>query len=307
MDGAREFGRREFLGCLAVSAVALSGCVDPEAVMTFDEADDDRVLRVSTRTVPDEQRDVFAEATENGSAVVEAAREDVSGDRAVEFEGRYYSVDSEVVGESTRTYYEVVLTLSDDDVDDAVAYDDLPEADRDKLEALVDRPTPDDDAERPPTVGVRYWEEETEDSALAPESEYPAVSHEESTWTVDVEGPNELSEDDLRYSVQEIAASDAEMAESIRDEHVFELSGLSDDERDLVREAIDEGYYGSSNDEFESVALKIREHDAVRSDEWGGDWIVEYEGDVYLVNLHHPPSMTEQDEGSSDQGQEKES
>jgi hypothetical protein len=58
-----------------------------------------------------------------------------------------------------------------------------------------------------------------------------------------------------------------------------------------VEEAIDGGYYeGSSAEEFVSLVERFREHRAVRSDEWGGEWLVEYDGTVYLADLRHSPS-----------------
>lgn len=85
-----------------------------------------------------------------------------------------------------------------------------------------------------------------------------------------------------------------EFLEWVRDTHLFELEGLSEEERAVVEEAIEDGYYEDGTEEgFESLAERFHEHRAIESDEWGGEWLVEYEGIEYLADLSHTRSLVE--------------
>ena len=80
-----------------------------------------------------------------------------------------------------------------------------------------------------------------------------------------------------------------EFAEQVRSEYRFTLSGLSEAERDIVAEAIEDGYYeGSANDAFRSVAERFRAHEAVRPETGGGYWLARYEGTDYWSDLRYP-------------------
>jgi hypothetical protein len=99
---------------------------------------------------------------------------------------------------------------------------------------------------------------------------------------------------DYRYEAEEIAASAEAFGAAVREEYAFELSGLTDAEREIVEEAIDGGYYeGEVTDAFASLARRFRERPAVESDERGGEWVARYEGAVYWADLQHPPGEIE--------------
>ncbi|MFC6728630.1 hypothetical protein ACFQDG_08265, partial [Natronoarchaeum mannanilyticum] len=130
-----------------------------------------------------------------------------------------------------------------------------------------------------------------EASVLVPEAAYGAVERDGERFPFEVLGSDEVAAYEYRYEATKAADDAATFAERVRQEHLFELSGLSDAEREIVDEAIDGGYYdGSVSDAFSSLAERFRAHDAVEPSDWGGEFLVRYEGTDYWADLHHPPS-----------------
>ena len=60
------------------------------------------------------------------------------------------------------------------------------------------------------------------------------------------------------------------------------LSGLSEAERKVVEEAIDEAYY-EDDDAFRSVVDRIRDHEGLNVDDFYGTWLLSYENEEYLT------------------------
>jgi len=81
-----------------------------------------------------------------------------------------------------------------------------------------------------------------------------------------------------------------------KEEYTFTLrpDELTERERGILDEAVEDGYYeGTVEEDFTSLARRFSSHRAVNSDEWGDDWLVEYEGTLYVADLSHPPSALE--------------
>lgn len=282
-------GRRGFCAALTGAAVGLSGCVDPEAVLTMEEVDDQGIAdNVATGLSPTETEAV-AEAVENGSATTTDVTVPFDGGRPVEHEGSYYEVETEEVGTETVMRYTVAVSApEEDDEYNAVKFDELPEVDRDKFDSLLRM---NEGREREVRAETSYTEEEAEDSVLVPEEDYNAVRKEDTVLLLQVDGPDESEVSEVRYTAEPLAQTAEELADWARDSYLWELSELDAGEREIVEEAIDGGYYeGSVNEEFRSLARKFEGRPAVESTDWGGYYLVEYEGDTYWTNLHRPPS-----------------
>jgi hypothetical protein len=77
----------------------------------------------------------------------------------------------------------------------------------------------------------------------------------------------------------------------LRDEYLFTLSNLSDDERKVVETATKDGetYYAEDDGDqaFRSVMETFRRHEALTRDDYEGTWLVRYEGEVYLAELSY--------------------
>lgn len=81
---------------------------------------------------------------------------------------------------------------------------------------------------------------------------------------------------------QKVASSVSEYRHQLVDEHQFELSGLSEAERDIFEDAIDGGTSGDSdNDTLTSLVERFKEHETAIGD----DWITRWKGTVYYVSI----------------------
>lgn len=291
--------RRHYLASTAaLLAGPLAGCAHPNAVLVMNEVSTAEIAERASRSV-DRSRDdgrIVAEAVENGSADTTGNSPPLDTDRTVEFDGRYYELSVEETESRARTQYGLDVGLdsgSRSPDGEAVDYDDLPEVDRDVLYDLLPDGGETPEGRSDQRVVRWYSAPMAEDSALVPDSEFDAVRYEDGRYPIDVV-ERTRTESDYRYEATEIAGSAGEYGATAREEYLFTLSGLSDAERDVVEEAIGEGYYeGSADDAFSSVASRFREHPGFDTDEWGGEWLVRYEGTDYWGDLQHPPSAVE--------------
>lgn len=291
--------RRHYLAsAAALLAGPLAGCAHPNAVLVMDEVSDAEIADRASRSVDGhpEFETLVAEAVENGSANASGNSPPLDTDQPVEYSGRYYELTATEMDSRETTQYglSVDLTPTSETPDgEVVAFEDLPEVDRDVLDELLpDEGEASDD--RGDERVVRFYSEAmAEDSALVPDGGYDAVVYEGERYAIDVK-ERTRTESDYRYEAEEVAASAGEYGASVREEYAFTLSGLSDAERDVVREAIEDGYYeGSADDAFSSVARRFRDHPGFDTGEWGGEWVVRYDGTVYWADLQHPPSAVE--------------
>lgn len=291
--------RRHYLAsAAALLAGPLAGCAHPNAVLVMNEVSDAELAEHASTSVDGhpEFEDLVAGAVENGSAIASGNSPPLDTDEPVEYDGRYYELTTTETDRRETTQYGLDLALSPESGTpdgETVDFDDLPEVDRDVLDGRLPGAGETSEARGDERVVRWYTEAMAEDSALVPEGRYDAVVYEGERYPVDV-AERTRTESDYRYEAEEVAASAVEYGASVREEHPFTLSGLSEVEREVVEEAIDEGYYeGSADDAFSSVASRFREHPGFDTDEWGGNWVVRYEGTVYWADLRHPPSAVE--------------
>ncbi|MUV88048.1 hypothetical protein GJ631_16170 [Natronomonas sp. CBA1123] len=279
----------------ALLAGPLAGCAHPTAVLVMDEVDDEALAERASRDVsndPDGSR-IVSDAVDSGNATASGRSPPLETDRPVAHDGAYYTLSFTESYRGEITQYDIAIDYNpgtDTPGGSAIDYDDLPEVDREALDSLL--PPPED----PPTsdgydigVGQEYDEEAAEASVLVPEQEYDAVVYEGTRYPIRVDDGREITVYDYRYEAEQVAADAAEFAEQVRSEYRFTLSGLSEAERDIVAEAIEDGYYeGSANDAFRSVAERFRAHEAVRPETGGGYWLARYEGTDYWSDLRYP-------------------
>lgn len=294
-----NIGRRGFIKSAAVAPVALvAGCADPQAVLVLDEATDDDFAGIA-REVRDgtDEAETVAEGVEDGSYVTEGRVEPLDGTAPVLYDGVYYdvTVDVETVGEDVE-YAFAVEYVGDEAVDGEVGYDELPDVDREALDGVL----PPEDAEPEGfegETGGLYTENEVEESVLVTDADAE-------TWTVVVNGARfsvevrrggePVERHEYRYRFEEVADTRAGFVDWALAEYVFELEDLSDEEEAIVEEAIEDGYHeGTVEDAFVSLVERFRGYRAVESEEWGGEWLVDYDGTEYVADLRHPPRLVE--------------
>ena len=289
-------GRRGFLALTASGfAAVFTGCADPQAVLILDEATDEEIAETAREMgSEDDEAEVVREAVEGNGTYVDTGRVPpmrMEGSQPVLYDGRYYDVqmESEKVSEDAE-YVLYVEYVGDEPAENETEYDALPEADRDALSELLPPEEPEGFEDE---TGSLYTEDERDESVLVGESAQTVVV-EGGRYNVETERGETVDRKEYVYNFDEVAGSRDEYVSWMRDEFTFVLKDLSDDERAVVRESIEEGYYeGGVNDTFASLVERFRDHRAIRSDEWGGEWLVEYDGTVYIAELRHPPSSVE--------------
>ncbi len=279
--------RRRFLASgTAILGVALAGCAHPDVVLDFEAASAEDVAdEVSVAPEPgSEEHDVVTAAIENGSTTRTGRRELFDRTSAVRIDDSFYEVSETRIATGEATVYEILIDFDPADATASLGeidYADLPAIDRERL----DTPVTDED---PPSgegfdVGVSYGtaEEVGSDSVFVPDQQYDVLVYEGDRYRVEVESRT-TEEAEYRYEATEVADSVEGYADQVRDRYLFTLSGLSEAEREVVREAID-GAYFEDTDAFQSVVERLREHDGIDVQEFYGTWLLAYEGAEYLA------------------------
>lgn len=279
--------RRRFLASgTALLSVALAGCGHPAVVLDLTEAAAaDIADEVSETAEPrSEEYDVVSSAIENGSATRSGRSRLFDRTEAVRVDGVFYEVSETRIASSDVTVYEVLVDFDPEDETPElgeVAFDDLPETDRERLEPILS------EADRPGQdgydVGVGYGSaaEVGDDSVFVPDQRYDVLVREGERYRIGVESRTAEAVE-YRYEATEAAPDVDAFADRVRDRYLFVLAGLSAAEREVVEEAIDDAYF-EDDDAFRSVVDRIRDHEGVREEDSYGTWLLEYEGATYLA------------------------
>lgn len=279
--------RRQLLASgTALLSVAVAGCGHPDVVLDLDEATaEDIADEVSTLAEPgSEEHTVLTEAIENGTATQGGRSELFEQDERVRVEDTVYSISRTRIGGGEATVYAVRIDFDPADSTPELGeinYEDLPEADRQRLDGII--------AERPESdhegydIGTGYGtaEEVGNGSVFVPEQEYDILVYEGDRYRIGVESRT-ATETEYRYEVTEIAPDIETFADQLRDRYLFALSELSEAEREVLEEAIESAYF-QDDDAFRSVVDRIRDHEGIREDGFYGTWLLEYEGVEYLT------------------------
>lgn len=279
--------RRQFLASgAALLSVPLAGCAHPNVVLDLNEATADDITDEVSTTVDSgsEEYAVVSSATENGSATRSGRRDLFDRVDVVRFEDAFYDVSETRLRSSEVTVYEVLLDFDPDSSTPElgeIEYDDLPAADRQRLDPIISEA--DSSSQDGYDVGVGYGtaSEVENESVFVPERQYDIVVHDGNRYRVGVDS-RPASEATYRYEATEVAPDVEAFADKVRERYLFTLSNLSDAERDVVEEAVD-GAYFKDDDAFQSVTDRIREHEGITVDDFYGTWLLEYEGTDYLT------------------------
>lgn len=287
---ALHFSRRTFLATACAAGLgALAGCAHSNAVLTMDPMDDAAVAeRYARTTQPDSERHAtLGRAVENGSTTTEGTSPEFDTDRPYVYDGSFYSlaVSEEEQLDGTRITVEIDYATAEDE--EGVPLEEFPAVDRELLSGLF---PPEEDRDDGPEMGVGavFTPQEAEASRLVNE-EITAVRYEGAAYPITVET---RPADRYLYRIEatRIADDAAAYGAELTVEYQFTLSGLSDDEREVVAQAIDDGYYeGSASDAFESVARRFFEHEPIiGANAEEGDYLVRYDGTDYWADLYAP-------------------
>lgn len=278
--------RRVLSGCtLAVGAV-LAGCFRRTNVELVMEQPDDAML-LDNAAVPttrsDDHEELVGNAIEQGTASARDTRSPVETGWPNEHDGSYYEVtaDRSAVGEQTR--FEIVVRPPVDDPDgETVSLSSLPGIDQ----ALFDGVFPQPDAEDPAVFVGEYDSSERETSALVPDLAFDAVEYEGRIYPVEQGWERVDTIYEFTYEAELVAETDADFLSYLRSTYRFDLEDLSEAEREVVEEAIDERYFESDPDEgFESLVDRLHSRRGFNVDDHDGEWLVRYDGEEYWAYM----------------------
>jgi hypothetical protein len=282
-----DMRRRQFLASgTALFSVAIAGCAHPPVVLDMDEATaDDIADEISMTPEPgSEEYGLVTSARDNGSTTRTGRYELFDRTGVVRVNETFYEVSETRLASSEVTVYEVLVDLDPDDTTSElgeIEYDDLPAVDRQRLDPVFsDENPPGQDGY---DIGVDYGpvEEVGNESVFVPKRQYDIIVHEGNRYWVAV-NPRTAPEAEYRYEVTTVAPDVEAFAEQVREQYLFPLTDLSDAERSVVEEAIDETYF-EDTEAFRSVIDRLRAHQGFEVESSYGSWLAEYDGDEYTV------------------------
>jgi hypothetical protein len=268
--------------------------MDPAGILRLSEATTDEILELATFDVRsndggnddgiDEMRELVGEVLETGSATASSEHPPLHVSYPVRFEDEVVALDRTELTTETRNNYHLLLDFDVATEGAERSLDTLPPADTEWIEsALSDRGSGVDAVSGERT----YTEDEQATSVLVPGPAFDVLLVDGERMGVEVE-PVKTTVTTYEYTLAERLGSDEQYAETLESRYRFSVTDLSDDERDVVDEAVAErGYYASSTDDgaFEGVAQTLFEHEPVASTDSEGHWIVAYEGATYVAML----------------------
>jgi hypothetical protein len=257
-------------------------------------ATDNRITEEASRTpeIDDEPVDdgqVVHAAITNGSATARSQERLVAAGLPFRIEGRYYNVSSSEVDRQPGTVHRLGIDYNGTAQDNAtVTYENLSARDR----MMVDKVLPPVPVTAEPGPDYHFdatYNATEHNQSVLLANNTKAVRYEGETYPITVTETKSTTVVTRQYTATVVANSTEAYAQQLRSESVFTLSGLSDAERAVVTEAINDTYYADSDSDepVEAVLERFHQHEAIQRNEYRGIWIVRYEGDVYLAELSY--------------------
>jgi len=297
-----SLSRRKLLGgCAAGLLAGLAGC-SADAAMFVEAVDTPTAIGRKATDGPERQprdsdrAELIAAAVDGGTNRTDSHGPPYQPDRPVAHNDTVYDLSwSEASRETSRTEYRIEMAVVDDDRATDASFGELPAVDRERLERypeLIDNYVENPEAEVPEAVAypIYYPPAEREGSAIVPDPQYDTLSVAGQPVALSVE-PTTVSLDVYQYAATERAPSVAAFGRELRRDHLFELTGLSETEREFFDRVRSEGsfYKGSFDDvpdgAFEGLADHFVSQPAIFVENSTGEWLTRYEGTDYWVEI----------------------
>lgn len=244
------------------------------------------------------ERELAAAVISNGSQRVTATNRPVPENRPFIYNESVYELSSEVLDAESATAFRLTLSTveSPDQDEELIQYRNLPAIDQRLLERFGWDDGGPFEAEG---VEVVYTDAEIDESVLVPTPEYSVLEWSDGTQArVIVEESTATEQRTYEYTARRIHASAAEFGRSVRADHVFALTDLSEEQASIVSTAIerDQGYQvdeGNPPDAFSQLVDRfarepeitpVYEEDGPESSV-SGSYLVQYNGEVYWTEL----------------------
>lgn len=321
--------RRSFLGGLGIGLAGIAGCIGTgRSQGSGDGSNGDGAVgtgvtltaslqmtsvshtEIARRFAIQSNRPLLKRLATNGSTTIEAVQPPLKSSDAVGpylYEHTLHRISYEITGERRAHRYRVKFALVEGSVsaDETIQFKDLPKVDREKLVSVGLGEVRTDQILGFITA-LAYSEAEREQSALVPSPTHSVIVWDSGRRArITVETARETTVKTYHYTSERVAPV-REYGQDIREQHEFQLSELSDAERQIIQEAIESksGYQFASSDEepeatptsaLRALVERFRAHDpflvpenraAGASAGVEGKYLVRYDGQVYWTELH---------------------
>jgi hypothetical protein len=230
----------------------------------------------------------------DGGATTTNTRPPLPDDQHLLYDDTVYRLSKTITEKTPATRYSVKVDIAEETVNESTAihFSELPKVDR---ETFAEHGLAGGDI-----VGIGttflYTDTERAKSVLVPSPNYSYIvwkNGSRAEWVVD--DANETTLNTYSYTAESVATA-SEYGRRIRKRFAFELSNLSDGQRNIVTTAIEENGHVVGPNERPTTALlsltdRFRNHEQARGlDEEGegdlsGQYLVRYENEVYWTTL----------------------
>lgn len=244
-------------------------------------------------------RPIVERAVEKGSVTVDGESPPIGREEPLLWDdGSVYRLNYEVAAERPATrYFWKFDPVDEAPAEETVSYENLPSIDREKfrLAGLADGSS----GKAGLNLGTAfvYANADREESALVPTPDRPVIAwgpERRARFTIKMTNEEDATLKTYRYTATQLAPSAAAYGRDLRDRYAFELSGLSDAERDIVEQATERsGFFvppdESPPDAFRSLVDRFRNQDELPAGGSGGEvsgvYLARYEGQLYWTRL----------------------
>jgi hypothetical protein len=287
--------RRKLLGAGLLALLALTAGCSADGSLSMRPVDEGELAAQASAELPEDRvgdRAVAREAIVNGTATVVDERPPVDEQFPFRHRGKFYAVNYTESGTEPGWDVNVRIDYNASDIEgEVVAYEDLPEIDQRALASLVEHSDRFDEQLQPGYdfgAGETYDTEEANASALVGGQQYDALSYDGETYPISVT-VEETTLTVYRYEATVVANSSGTYARQLRERHEFELTNLSDAERGVVDDALNDTTYMESadNEGFASLVDRFRAQRSVSETEYRGSYVVRYEGQLYWAEMSY--------------------
>ena len=279
--------------------MALAGCSDPAGTIRLTDVSDDTSLAdrwafdVDQFGDADRRLITGAVADDPDRATVVDNGPPLEVTRPVAADGRYYDIGYSASNEREASQYAIDARPDPNPTPErTVAFEDLPAVDREKLDTLVDPDVELSDSGEVLGVVALYTDGEEAASVVVPEPEYDGITRGGRTFAIEVSEPETVTVADYRYRAELLAETDAALAAIARERYRFEFEGLTDEQRAILDEAKD-GEARSADppsEAFADLVAQFEAHGGIEHDEYGGTWLVRYDGVDWWADVYFPES-----------------
>lgn len=310
----KHLKRRQFLAAgTALTVATIAGCTgkqahagvakEPTASLKMQPITDTEIAKKVTYgeglEEKERQHELVTVAIKDGSTTVKGTEPPFPENKPFVFDNAVYDLSYEIVESRLATSFQITLNPVEGPVDDseAIQYENLPSVDKEtfrkrgweKIEFLGFG------------TSLLYLDEEIPNSVLVPEPKYSIIVWNSDTrgrFTVDDSYETELKT--YQYSSTVVSNSAKKYGQRLRQNHVFELTDLSEEQQSILSEAIDSehGYAvpreETLSDAMEKLVNQFRSQDEIDS-VWANDgddesvsgrYIVQSDDGVYWTRLH---------------------